>query len=286
MCMVSKGLIVLIATALEMGCTIFHETVAVPQQIVESLGDNSVTYIGHATVLIRLDSLNILTDPIFSNHLGYVAKRYVQPGIRFEKLPRIDAILISHEHYDHLHKPSLEKFSKDIPVIISKGLSETVRKLGFKDVRELSWWESTAIRDVRITAVPSKHIFSKPSGYVVQGSRTVFFAGDTGLFDGFEEIGRRFRIDISLLPIGDYYPYLWFIPGFVKMTRERHMAPEDVPDAMEMLQTKLVIPIHWGTFKVSGTDLNEPIERMEKVINEKKLDRKVMILGHGETKPF
>lgn len=247
-----------------------------------STGENSLTYIGHATVLIRLDDLNIITDPMFSDYIGGFAKRYVKPGMEFERLPGIDAIIISHEHYDHLDKPTLEKFLKDIPVITSKGLGEKIRRLGFTDVRELSWWESTTIKNVTITATPASHILSKISSYVIEGSTTVFFAGDTGLFDGFKEIGQRFKIDMAVLPIGDYRPRLWFIPGFSKMTRERHMAPGDTPDAIEMLQTRMVIPIHWGTFKISGTNLNEPIEWLKRVIEEKKLEGKVFILNHGE----
>ncbi|MBI3587250.1 MAG: MBL fold metallo-hydrolase [Ignavibacteriales bacterium] len=268
-------------------CTILHEIQPTSKKDrTVSMNNNSITYIGHATVLIHLDSLSIMTDPMFNDYLGYFAKRYIKPGISFENLPPIDVILISHEHYDHLHEPSLERFPKDIIVIISKGLGETIRKLGFKDVREMDWWESTMIKGVNITAVPAKHIFSKPSGYIMQGTKTVFFAGDTGLFDEFTEIGNRFNIDISLLPIGDYYPYLWFIPGFVKMTRERHMAPNDVPKALEMLRTKSVVPIHWGTFKVSGTDLHEPLEWLKQIITERKLQEKVLILPHGESMTF
>jgi L-ascorbate metabolism protein UlaG (beta-lactamase superfamily) len=126
------------------------------------------------------------------------------------------------------------------------------------------------------------HILSKQWG----DPRIVFFAGDTGLTDEFSEIGKKFDTDLAVLPIGDYHPYLWFIPGFSKMTRKRHMAPHDIPKAIEMLQAQMVIPIHWGTFKISGTGLNEPVKWMKKIIHERKLDDKVFILNHGETKIF
>lgn len=265
---------------------IFNMNTSFQINIDSDQNSNRIVYIGHATVLIQLDNLNIITDPMFSEHIGYFARRYVESGIKFENLPPIDAILISHEHPDHLDKPSLKRFPKETVVIVSKGLGERIRKMGFKDVREMSWWQITKIKEVTITATPAKHIFSKSSSYVIEGSRNIFFIGDTGLFDGFKEVGKRFKIDMALLPIGDYHPRLWFIPRFSKMTRDRHMAPDDIPDAIEMLQTKMVIPIHWGTFKISGTGLNEPIERLKKIINDKGLEEKVFILNHGETKTF
>ncbi|MFA5806215.1 MAG: MBL fold metallo-hydrolase [Melioribacteraceae bacterium] len=245
--------------------------------------ENSVTYIGHATVLIHLDDLNIITDPIYSTYMSILAKRHIESGIDFEKLPAIDAILISHEHWDHLDKSTLGKFPKNTPVIISKGLGDKIQKLGFTDVRELSWWDSTQVKQATIIAVPVKHILSKPSGYIIKhNNQTVYFAGDTGLSDHFREIGNKYSIDIALLPIGDYYPRLWFIPGFTKMTRQRHMAPGDVPEAINMLKSKIVIPIHWGTFKISGTGLNEPIEWLNEIIDKNKLEDKIKILKHGE----
>lgn len=268
-------------------CTVFHEMKKIP--IIDNkflLGENSITYIGHATVLIRLDCANIITDPMFSDYigLGWFAKRYIEPGIKFEKLTALDAILISHEHYDHLDKTTLERFNRNIPVVISQDLADEIKELGFIDVRGLKWWESTTIKGIKITATPAQHIASHCLGYIAEGSKTIYFAGDTGLFDGMKEIGKKFTVDCALLPIGDYYPRFWFIPGLKKLTRERHMAPGDIPAAIEMLRTKLVIPIHWGTFKISGTDLYEPIKWLNEIINEKKLEEKVFILKHGEIK--
>ncbi len=245
--------------------------------------ENSVSYIGHSTVLIHLNDLNIITDPIYSASFGIIGKRHIEPGIDFEKLPPIDAIVISHEHLDHLDKSTLKRFPKNIPVIISKGLGDKIQELGFADVRELSWWDSTRVKQATIIAVPAKHILSKPSGYIIKhNNKIIFFAGDTGLSDHFRIIGNKYSIDIALLPIGDYYPRLWFIPGFKKMTRQRHMAPGDIPDANRMLNSKTIIPIHWGTFKISGTSLNEPIEWLNEIIEKYKLQNKIKILNHGE----
>ena len=272
----------MIITAAVAACTMSYTVKKIePANAEFNRSENFIVYIGHATVLIHLDGVNIITDPLFGDHLGYFAKRYIEPGIKFEKLPPLDAILISHEHIDHLDKPTLKRFPKDIPVIISKGLGKRIQKLGFTDVREMDLWESTGIKGIAITATQAQHIFSRSSGFVIKGSKTVFFAGDTGLFDGFREVGGRFTIDTALLPIGDYHPRLWFIPGFRKMTRDRHMAPDDIPDAVEMLRARAVVPIHWGTFKISGTGLHEPVERLKKIIAGKDLDGTVFILNHG-----
>ena len=250
-------------------------------------GNNSATYIGHTTILIKLDGINFLTDPVLTNRINFgLNKRKYPLGFTFDKLPLIDFILISHEHSDHLDKPTLKNFNKNIPVIISSGLGDRVKNLGFTDVRELSWWDSTVIKNLKITAVPSKHIFSKSSGYIIAGSKTIYFAGDTGLFEEMEKIGERFNIFLALLPIGDYYPRLWFIPGFIKMTRERHMAPDDVPEAIKKLKCDIVIPIHWGAFKISGTSLEEPPEKMKSIIKNYNLKEKVFLLKHGTTFNF
>ncbi|MBU0712146.1 MBL fold metallo-hydrolase [bacterium] len=261
-----------------------NESFNVVQQID---GNNSVTYIGHATVLVKLGAAYFLTDPVLTDKINFgLSKRKQLPGVTFDKLPLIDFILISHEHSDHLDKTTLRKFSKNIPIIISSGLGDRIRNLGFADVRELSWWENTRIKELKITAVPAKHIFSKSSGYIVEGSKTIYFTGDTGLFEEMKMIGEKFNIYLAFLPIGDYYPRLWFIPGFTKMTRERHMAPDDVPEAIKKLKCDIVIPIHWGTFKISGTSLEEPPEKMGKIIQNYHLKEKVFLLEHGSTLNF
>ncbi len=259
-----------------MEAIIYKEEIFPPEEF-------SVTYIGHSTILIHTCDLNIITDPVYSNSLSILAKRKIEPGIDFEKLPPIDAILISHEHLDHYDKSTLRRFPKSTPIVISKGLGTKIQKSGFTDVRELLWWDSTQIKHAIIIAVPAKHILSKPSGYIIKlNNKIIFFAGDTGISDHFREIGNKYIIDVALLPIGDYYPRLWFIPGFKKMTRQRHMAPADIPNANKMLNSKTIIPVHWGTFKISGTGLKEPIKWLNEIIEKYKLHNKIRILEHGE----
>ena len=274
-------LIVLAIVTCNSGCTVYHKIRQLPEINHEfPVGENSVTYIGHATALIHLDNLNIITDPIFRNYLGgWFAKRYVEPGIKFERMPSIDMILISHQHWDHLDKSTLKRFSKNIPVIIPKGLGKKVRRLGFSNVIELSWWGNTEINNIKVTAVPAKHDVSNPEGFIIEyNNKIVYFAGDTGLSDYFNEIGRKFRIDVAILPIGDYRPKIFL--------RKDHLSPEDIPSVIGMLNPKMVIPIHWGTFKISAVGLNEPIDLLNKVIKEKKLNSTIFILKHGETKIF
>lgn len=261
----------------------FHETRKTKPLAVDinSTG-NRIIPIGHSTVLIQLDGLNIITDPIFSYRILHFSKRYIEPGIPFEKLPKIDAIVISHEHYDHFDKATLKRFDKNVPIVVSMGLKNKVEKLGFEDIREIGWWDSTKLNSVKITAVPVKHFLSHASGYVIEGAKTVYFAGDTGLNGYFEEIGRKFNIDAALLPMGAYRPHLAFIPGLASSMRKTHMSPDDVPVAQNQLRAKVVMPIHWGVFKITAEPIEEPHQKMEAIIKRQNLESKIKILEPGE----
>lgn len=269
----------------------FHETRKTKPLAVDiNSHGNRIIPIGHSTVLTQLDGLNIITDPIFSNRILWFSKRYVEPGIPFEKLPKIDAIVISHEHYDHFDKTTLKKFDKNISIIVSMGLKNKVADLGFQDIREIGWWEYTKIKSTKITAVPVKHFLSHASSYVIKGSKTVYFAGDTGLNGYFGEIGRKFNIDVALLPMGAYRPYLSFIPAFSSSMRKTHMSPEDIPVAQNQLKARVVVPIHWGVFKITAEPIEEPRQKMEEIIKQQNLDsetsgeqsRTIKILAPGE----
>ena len=203
--------------------------------------------------------------------------------MRLKDLPRIDMILISHAHRDHLDKWTLRQLPKDIPVLISTGNGHYLRKWGFKDVREMDSWDTLTIRGIKITATPAKHSgarnsphadFPEALGYVLQADKTVYFAGDTALFDGFEEIGNRFRIDLALLPIGAYRPR-WFM-------KRHHMGPEDVFRALEMLGAKEMIPIHWGSFRMALDGVDEPKEALLKMIENNCVKERIHILENGE----
>jgi len=207
--------------------------------------------------------------------------------MQIKNLPPIDAILVSHPHYDHLDKWTLEQFSKDIPIVISKGNGELLSEWGLTNIYELNPWDTLKIKGVKITAVPAQHSGSRNSpwadspkalGYIVQGEKTIYFVGDTGLFDGFKEIGNRFQIDVALLPIGAYRPR-WFM-------KDHHLSPNDAINAMEMLEAKNMIPIHWGSFKMAFDGVDEPKEELLKLIEKNNLNGKVHLLENGEKFSF
>ena len=245
---------------------------------------NRIVSIGHSTVLIQLDGLNIITDPIFSTHILGFTKRHIEPGIPFKKLPKINAIIISHEHDDHFDKATLKKFDKNIPIVIPEGLKHDVMKLGFKDIRGLKWWEKTEIGGLRITAAPAKHFLSRIISCVIEGTKTVYFAGDAGLSDYFGGIGKKFNIDVAMLPMGAYRPFLSFvIPHFSKYSEKVHIIPKDISMVQEWLKAKVVIPIHWDVFKISySVDFVEkPGKKMKEIISKQNLDSKIKILEPG-----
>ncbi|MDD2666383.1 MAG: MBL fold metallo-hydrolase [Methanocellales archaeon] len=242
----------------------------------------SITYIGHSTVLVESRDFSFITDPIFSNRIARFFRRRKAPlAASVEDLPPIDSILISHGHYDHLDAPTLKKFAKDIPIVVSKSLRKTIVRLGFSDIRSLSWWEGTKIGKTEIIAVPAFHFSGRPplllrndyQGYIIEGKKIVYFAGDTGLKNDFEEIGKRFEIDLAFLPIGAYSP---------RFFRRHHLSPEDALRAMALLKAKKMIPIHWGTFGLSFEPINEPPERLAKITKESNLEERVLILNPGE----
>ncbi|MBI4596721.1 MAG: MBL fold metallo-hydrolase [Candidatus Tectomicrobia bacterium] len=249
-------------------------------------GELQITYIGHATTLIRLDGFNIITDPIFSER-AFISKRFVAPGLDFSDLPTIHCILVSHAHLDHLDRPTLRKFDKDIPIVIPARTRPLIKRLGFKRIFELSFWERVKIDEVEITAVPAKH-FSRRwlvdfkrgyCGFIVQrNGKTLYFAGDTGYFPGFIEMGRRFLIDVALIPIGAYHPRVTL--------RHFHVNPMEAVKAFKDLGAKIMVPIHWGTFRISAEPIDAPLKWLENIIAAENLQKRIIILKHGESRCF
>lgn len=217
-----------------------------------------ITNIGHATFLIQMAGLNIITDPVFSSHAGPFGrlgpKRVVDPGISIEHLPLIDVAFISHNHYDHLDKSSVMILAThpNITFIVPLGIKKTLIKWGVtRPVIELDWWAMHSVKGVKITAVPAQH-WSRRSlfdinktlwmGGIIESSvGSVYFAGDTGLGSHFAEIAEKFpRIDIGLLPIGSYKPR--------SVMKHQHMGPLDALEAHQTLKTQYLIPIHYDVF--------------------------------------
>ena len=242
-----------------------------------------ITWIGHATFLLQLDGVSLLVDPILSEKVGGIVPRNVAPGVPFERLPPIDAALVTHSHYDHLDLPTLKRLGR--PVVAGLGLRQVLRRDGLY-CTELGWWESTRVGPVEITFVPSQHWSRRGfgdtnrtlwGGFVVKGAGvTLYHSGDTGYFGGFAEIGRRFAIDAALLPIGAYDPP-WFMSP-------QHLSPEEALQAFQDLGARTFFAMHWGTFKLSDEPLDEPPQRLDAERRRRGLpgDR-VRVLAIGES---
>jgi L-ascorbate metabolism protein UlaG (beta-lactamase superfamily) len=219
-----------------------------------------LTWLGHASWLVQLDGRSFLIDPVFGHVFPRIPRASAAP-LPPDRLPKIDAVLVSHSHYDHLDRPSLRKVN--VEVIAGHGMSAAVGDAA-PSTRELAWWEETDVGGVSVAFVPAQH-WSKRTpfdtnaalwgGFVIQGSSaTVYHSGDTAYFDGFAEIGRRYAIDAALLPIGAYDPE-WFM-------RRQHMNPEDAARAFVDLNAREFFAMHWGTFKLTDEPLDEPPARL------------------------
>jgi L-ascorbate metabolism protein UlaG (beta-lactamase superfamily) len=241
-----------------------------------------VTWLGHATFLVQLDGVSLLTDPALMPSIVGGIRRNVPPGVPIERLPPIDAALVSHGHFDHLDLPTLRRLRgrasalpappaprragvRGVPVVAGLGQERFFRRRGLV-ATELGWWSSTYVGGVRVTFVPAQHWSRRGlldtnrtlwGGFVVEGSRaTVYHAGDTAWFDGFAAIGARFsHLDAALLPIGAYDPP-WFMGT-------QHLDPEQALRAFVALGARTFVAMHWGTFKLADEPLDEPPGRLE-----------------------
>jgi L-ascorbate metabolism protein UlaG (beta-lactamase superfamily) len=200
----------------------------------------TIQYVGHATVFVDLDGVRLLTDPLLRNRVAHLRRA---SGVPARAKRGVDAVLISHGHYDHLDLPSLEKLGKKVPVVVPRGLGGLLRKRRFEAVLEVEAGETLSIGDVAIRAVPAEHDRSRgpfgaeadPVGYVISGSSSIYFAGDTDLFDGMADLG---PVDVALIPIWGWGPGLG----------GGHLDPERAAEAVARIRPKIAIPIHWGTY--------------------------------------
>ncbi|RPF44587.1 L-ascorbate metabolism protein UlaG (beta-lactamase superfamily) [Streptomyces sp. Ag109_G2-6] len=237
-------------------------------------GEVCVTWAGHASWVVRTGGLTVLTDPVWSRRILGTPARMTPPGVRWEELPPVDAVVISHNHYDHLDAPTLKRLPRDTALFVPAGLARWCRRRGFRQVTELDWWESAELGGVRFEFVPAHH-WSKRSlldtcrtlwgGWVLTdrtaatartgGGRTVYFAGDTGYGHWFREIGARHpAIALALLPIGAYAPRWWL--------RDVHTDPEEAVRAFLDLGARRMAPMHWAAFVLSAEPVMEPLHRV------------------------
>ena len=258
-----------------------------------------LTWIGHSSFLIQIGGYNILTDPVWSRHASPVQfagpRRWVEPGVPFEALPPIDAVVISHDHYDHLDRPTVERLARLTPAprwFAPLGVGGWLRARGATDVVERDWWESTSLPGgtLQLTATPAQHFSGRRMdnrngtlwcGWVLRaGARAVYFVGDSGYQPAIADVGRRLGpFDAVCMPIGAYDPE-WFM-GPV------HTNPEHAVATFRTLASPAAVMagMHWGTFKLTDEPMDEPPRRTAAAWAAAGLaaDR-LWIPRHGETR--
>jgi L-ascorbate metabolism protein UlaG (beta-lactamase superfamily) len=228
-------------------------------------GNSWLTWLGHASFLGSLAGLRFLIDPVFSSHAGWFYRRHLPAPMAIAQLPEIDAVMVTHNHYDHLDEAVFRSLPAEIAVIVPEGMGRWMRRRGRQRVIELRWWRHTQVDGLRITMVPACHwsrrgIFDTNQvfwgGYVISGGGfSVYHSGDTAWFDGFSEIGRRFpALHAAMLPVGGYEP-AWFMEHY-------HLNPRQAGEAFCDLGARCLIPMHWGTFQLTDEPLCEPVDRI------------------------
>lgn len=253
----------------------------------------TVTWVGHSTLLIQLDGLNLLTDPHWGLRMSPVSftgpKRHMSPALRFEDLPPIHLVVISHDHYDHLDVSTVRRLAEvhRPTFFVPLGLKAWFAGLGITEVVELDWWESRPFKNLTVTCTPAQHFSMRTpwdrnlrlwSGWVVSGkTKRLYFAGDTGYYEGLKEIGRRLGpFDLAAIPIAPY------LPGDVM--RPNHVNPEQALLLFQDVRGQRFVPIHWGSFHLTDP-VDEPLKRVEAEARRLGVDPlRIWVLTHGETR--
>ena len=262
----------------------------------ENRSEATVTWVGHSTLLIQLDGVNLLTDPHWSDRASPFSfagpRRVTPPGLRFEDLPPIHLVLISHDHYDHLDVATVARLAEvHRPLfLVPLGLKAWLADLGITTVEELDWWESRSINGLTLTCLPAQHFSSRTfwdrnrrlwSGWAVGGrQKRFFFAGDTGYYDAFKEIGRRLGpFDLAAIPIGAYLP--------AEIMKSGHTTPEEALQLFEDVRGRRFLGVHWGTFDLAEEPIEEPPKRVEAEARRRGMDPdRLFLLKHGETRAW
>ena len=261
-----------------------------------SVGEHeaAITFIGHSSFLLQFGGRNVLIDPVFATRLILLRRKRVA-GVRVGDLPRIDAVLLTHAHMDHLNRPSLRAVTREMrrrkvpaPVcIIPHGVEDLVTDLGFSTIETLRWWQSVELGEttpLRITMTPAKHwgarMFNDThrgfGGYLLDspGSPRIYHSGDTAYFRGFAEIGRDLKPEIALLPIGAYFPDSY---------RAVHTSPEEALQAFLDLGAEALVPMHYNTFRLGREPMDEPLPRLMRAAEAASIEELVHPLAEGES---
>jgi N-acyl-phosphatidylethanolamine-hydrolysing phospholipase D len=260
----------------------------------ENSAEPTVTWVGHATLLLQLDGVNVLTDPHWSERASPVSfagpRRLVAPGLAFEDLPPIHLVVISHDHYDQLDAPTVKRLADthNPLFLVPLGLKAWFAELGIVQVEELDWWQSRQVRGLTLVCLPARHWSARTlwdqnrrlwaSWALLGHDRRLFFSGDTGYDAGFKEIGARFGpFDLAAIAIGAYTP--------AEMMGMVHVNPEEALRVFVDVKAERFVAIHWGTFNLGEEPIDEPPRRLEAEARRLSLgpDR-VWVLKHGETR--
>lgn len=257
----------------------------------------TLTWIGHASFLIQIDGLNILTDPHLSQRASPLSwagpARYTPPGLDYDDLPQIDIVVISHNHYDHLDAPTIKELNRRQPeqpphYFVPMGNKDWFADRGIDDVTELDWWQSAEHDGIRLTAAPVQHFSGRGltdknetlwCGWILNARASqLFFAGDTGYSRDFADIHNRAGpMDLSLIPIGAYEPR-WFMQAM-------HVNPEEAVQIHQDLKSRFSVGMHWGTFRLTDEPHNEPPARLTSALKAARIPgEQFFVMQHGETR--
>lgn len=249
-----------------------------------------VSWIGHSTMLVEIEGKAFLTDPIFSERASPFKclgpKRFAEPALDLDELPRLDAVIISHDHYDHLDMLTVMALAKrGVPFYVPLGVGGHLRYWGIDaaQVHELDWWEERDVEGITVACVPSRHFSGRGvgrdktlwAGWAFVGeSRRAFFSGDTSMTPDFLEIGERYGpFDISMVESGAYNPS-W---------ADSHLGPEQAVEAHLMVRGRTMVPIHWGTFSLALHSWVEPVERLLVEAEQREVHLVIPIIGGSVT---
>ncbi|WP_367871490.1 MBL fold metallo-hydrolase [Luteolibacter sp. Populi] len=246
-----------------------------------------VTWLGHASFLVQGLGRNLLIDPVFSDYCAPFRmerfRRVSPPACRLEELPAIDAVLLTHSHYDHLDLSTLLTLGKEMPLVIAEGHAAWLGRKGFRNVKELTWFgQMELFPGIQLSATPAQHFTARTPfdrnrghwcGWLLEGAGVkLWHAGDSGYCPAFREIGERFGpIDFGMIPIGAYSPR-WFMQPI-------HMNPEESLQAFIESRCRRAVAMHWGTFRLTDEPMGEPPYRLKAALEKEGIPGERFIAG-------